>query len=117
VRRTSAAAPIARPAPRRRGAPEATAWLDARDPPVREGVYRRQAPAGPYSCWSAEQWFGDAPSVAAAAAARRPSTWQHARWAGISQAPDEPCALCRGLTVIDHGHDEAGDLIDECPEC
>lgn len=96
-----------------------TPWIDGLLQPVREGVYARRAPAGPYSCWDGAAWYADAATPAAAAAQLARSPWQRAPWRGLTQAPAVPCFACRGHTVIDRGVDtETGrDLIDECPEC
>ena len=96
-----------------------TPWLDGALAPAREGVYARRAPAGPYSCWSAERWYGDAPTPALAAAARKPSRHPHAAWRGLADPPDAPCYACKGATVVDRGWDEDAqrDLIEECPAC
>ena len=96
-----------------------TPWLPATQQPVREGVYRRAAPAGPYACWSGRTWYGDAPTAAAAAARAEPSAVQSAAWRGLSSPPQAPCFACKGHTVIDRGVDPETqrDLIEECPEC
>ncbi len=87
--------------------------------PAHEGVYARQAPAGPYSCFTGDRWFGDAATPAAAAASRLESPRQRAAWRGLVARPDEVCGTCRGHSLIDHGVDaESGrDLIQECPDC
>ena len=96
-----------------------TPWLPATARPVREGVYSRAAPAGPYACWSGSTWYGDAASAAAAAARVEPSAHQSAAWRGLSSPPETPCFACKGHTVIDRGVDPETqrDLIEECPEC
>ncbi|MEP7057026.1 MAG: hypothetical protein ABI809_04555 [Caldimonas sp.] len=96
-----------------------TAWIAGLEPPRREGVYMRHSPAGPYSCWSGDRWFGDAAVPEAAAASRQPSKYRSAPWRGLATAPSEPCWSCRGHTVIDRGYDAESDvdLIDECIEC
>jgi len=98
---------------------ESTGWFTAATEPVREGVYRRQSPAGPFSCWAQGQWYGDAATPETAAKQRSPSKHQAMAWSGLTTPPDTPCLLCRGHGVIDFGIDaESGeDLIDPCPEC
>lgn len=96
-----------------------TEWFDARSRPVHEGVYERLFPAGPYSCWNGASWNADASDPTAAARQPRPSAWQDARWRGLLEASAEPCATCRGHTVVDRGFDEDSgeDLIAECVDC
>ena len=72
-----------------------TGWLPGSQPPLREDVYQRGRPAGPYSCWSGDRWFGDEKDPEAAAAQKRPSTHQSARWRGLTTPPSEPCWSCR----------------------
>lgn len=96
-----------------------TDWFDAKTPPAREGVYERDAPAGPFACWDGQAWKADAKAPADAARAARSSPIQAARWRGLVERTDRPCATCGGHTVVDRGIDaESGDdLIDECPDC
>ena len=96
-----------------------TDWFEADVQPAREGVFQRRFPAGPYSCWSGDRWYGDSLSPAAAALEQKPSRHQAVPWRGLVSEPSEPCWACRGHTVIDLGFDAEteADLIDECPEC
>ena len=96
-----------------------TDWYGATARPVHEGVYERLFPAGPYSCWNGRAWNADAPRPAEAARQTRASDYQDARWRGLVEASAEPCATCRGHTVVDRGVDEDSgeDLIAECVDC
>lgn len=96
-----------------------TDWFDAGVRPAHEGVYERLFPAGPYSCWNGAGWNADAPDPGAAAGQAAPSAFQEARWRGLIEASAEPCATCRGHTVVDRGFDEDSgeDLIAECADC
>jgi hypothetical protein len=106
---------------RRRNDDEAavTAWMPPDARPVREGVYERQDPAGPFSCWSGRAWNADARTPGEAARRTSPSPQQRAPWRGRVEASDAPCATCRGHGVVDRGFDEEHgvDLIDECADC
>lgn len=99
--------------------PALTPWLSGSVEPIHEGVYRRRSPAGPYSCWSAQRWYGDQPSPRRAAAQRETSRHQSEAWRGLVAGSDETCGTCRGQTVIDRGYDVEADvdLIGECPDC
>lgn len=101
------------------GSHELTPWLSGEEQPLREGVYRRQFPAGPYSCWGGDRWLQDANTPQAAAAQLSMSPHQRTAWRGLTEASGLPCASCRGHGVIDRGVDpESGrDLITECPDC
>lgn len=97
-------------------------WYGSDEVPLRPGVYQRRWPAGPYSCWSGEGWFGDAVTPAAAARQQAPSRSQAAAWRGLAEPAeptDAPCTTCGGHGVIDRGHDEESgeDSIGECPDC
>lgn len=96
-----------------------TACMDATAEPVREGVYWRAFPGGPYSCWSQGRWYGDAPTPDTAAAERKLSRHPQLPWAGLALPSSSPCLMCRGQGVRDLGFDEetGNDLIDDCPEC
>jgi hypothetical protein len=98
---------------------ELSPWFEPGVEPVHEGVYRRQFPGGPYSCWAQGRWYGDAASPDAAAATGKPSRHAKLPWAGLSSPPDAPCFRCRGHGVIDLGVDAESDadLIELCPEC
>lgn len=95
-----------------------TPWFDASTRPRRPGVYQRDEPAGRYGCWDGARWRAGAASPAAAAAAVEVSATS-ARWRGLTEAADAPCATCRGHGLLDAGVTEDGstDLIDECPDC
>ena len=96
-----------------------TDWLPATARPVREGVYERLFPAGPYSCWNGRAWNVDADQPASAASQDGLSPYQRVGWRGLTTQTGEPCATCRGHTLVDRGFDaESGaDLIGECPDC
>jgi len=96
-----------------------TGWIAGAARPVREGVYERREPAGPYACWSGAAWRADASSPAEAASQSAPSDFPAAPWRGLAEAPNSVCLTCRGQGVLDAGFDaESGrDLIDECPDC
>ncbi|MDQ6685448.1 MAG: hypothetical protein M3Z16_09990 [Pseudomonadota bacterium] len=111
---TTAPSPLAGPQP------AMTPWLAGALRPVRAGVYRRAAPAGPFACWDGRRWRRDATSAAAAAQETGPSPIQDGvRWRGLAVASSRPCATCGGSTVIDHGLVAGAevDRIDECPDC
>ncbi len=96
-----------------------TPWLPGDEMPAREGVYRRQFPAGPFSCWDGERWMADANTADSAARQELVSRYQHQPWRGLAAASGEPCATCRGHGLVDQGVDvETGaDLITECVDC
>lgn len=96
-----------------------TPWFDASTPPVREGPYRRRYPAGPFSCWTGQAWYGDAHSPQAAAAAKQASRHQQVPWQGLARLSDLPCSACKGHGVIDLGDDDAQGwpLLRECATC
>jgi hypothetical protein len=96
-----------------------TPWLDSVPEPVHEGVYKREYPGGPFSCWAQGCWYGDASSPDDAAAQRQPSRYQRLRWRGLAERTGGPCQLCRGLGVTDRGVDEetGEDLIEPCSDC
>lgn len=99
---------------------ETTDWFAGRLKPVREGVYRRQFPAGPYACWSAHQgWHDDAATPEDAAGQTRIARRQDAPWRGRTRPSSQPCGTCRGHGVLDRGvdADTGSDLINECPDC
>ena len=64
-----------------------TPWQSGSRKPERQGVYQRNFPAGPYSCWDGEAWCGDATSPSSAAAEREHSPHQHASWRGLAEPP------------------------------
>jgi len=68
---------------------ELTPWFAGADKPVRTGVYQRNFPAGPYSCWDGARWLQDRATVAVAAVQTRPSRYQEASWRGLVE-PSEP---------------------------
>ena len=96
-----------------------TTWLSGSSAPVNEGVYLRRTPAGPYSCWSGDRWYGDAEELEQAARAKQPSRHQSSPWRGLLAPSAGPCWACKGHTVIDQGYDaeKDADLIEECPHC
>jgi hypothetical protein len=96
-----------------------TPWLDGAATPVRPGVYARRAPAGPFACWDGARWRADAGTPAAAARREGVSRFAAVPWRGLAAPADEPCATCRGHTVLDRGVDveNGADLIEECPDC
>ena len=96
-----------------------TGWIGGEARPVREGVYERREPAGPYACWSGGAWRADASSPAEAVAQAAASDFPAAPWRGLAEAPDSVCLTCRGHGVLDAGVDpESGrDRIGECPDC
>jgi len=98
---------------------EVSAWLDARVRPTHEGVYQRRIDGTAFSCWNGRLWNAEAATPAAAADRRRPSDRQRAAWRGLTQPSAQPCATCKGHTVVDRGHDEDSgrDLIEECSDC
>lgn len=99
--------------------PRLSPWFMGSIVPMHEGAYKREAPAGPYSCWTQGRWWGDAATPQAAAAARRPSRLQRAAWRGLTASMEEMCRACRGGQVIDLGFDQltGDDLIAECADC
>jgi hypothetical protein len=96
-----------------------TGWFSGSVRPVHEGVYQRRFPAGPYSCWSGQRWFGDAATAAVAATALEASRYPSAEWRGLRTPSSLPCAACRGHGVIDQGEDDPAGwpLLRDCPEC
>ncbi len=96
-----------------------TPWLPGSCTPVRPGVYQRNDPAGPFSCWDGRRWRADAATPAEAVRQTAFSRHLAASWRGLSAPSPEPCATCRGHGVIDQGDDEeTGEaLIDPCPDC
>src|SRR3954464_15530524 len=99
-------------------APRLSSWVAGSVNPIREGVYRRKSPAGPYTCWSGRHWYLDADSPARAATRVELSPHQAAPWRGVATPTAGPCFTCRGHTVIDRGYDAEGDadLIEEGPD-
>ena len=98
---------------------DVTDWMPGSAHPAREGVYERRVSNGSFSCWGKDGWREDADSPAEAAGRNTPSRDQHASWRGLVEPSDQPCATCRGHTIVDGGqHLETDeDLLAECVDC
>ncbi|MCW7540367.1 hypothetical protein OOT46_21265 [Aquabacterium sp. A7-Y] len=96
-----------------------TPWFPSGELPHHPGVYQRQYPGGPYSCWDGTAWRNDALTPHAAARQLSSSPCQQAPWRGLLEAPSEHCMTCRGHGVVDQGDDaDSGEaLIEPCPDC
>jgi hypothetical protein len=95
-----------------------TAWLSGDLQPEHLGVYQREFPAGPYSCWDGLRWRLDAATPREAAAALQWSRYQSVRWRGLVAPSGERCETCKGVGVLDQGPEaDEREAIVPCPDC